>query len=232
MGVGMAIMIHHSPPCLQDIFHRGLVPCTPRKLQKGEFLWRSDDSHPYCYLIGSGLIKLCVQTADGRERTLLFYTRGAFFGIQYWSGAKKTYTSAIAMLPTSLYAAEPERVSDFILASPQLARALTGYLVHHIYAEAREIVDFSSSNTDEKLAALLVILAEEYLQGRRGEALIPLKNDELANLVGACRNSVYNVLCSFQKRNLVRKQRGHVAIIDVDRLRDFQRALKAGDCVD
>lgn len=219
----MAILIRdESPPCLQDIFHRKLIPCTPRTLRKGESLWRDNEPHPYCYFIRSGLIKLCAVTAAGREMALFFYTRGALFGFQNLSNRRKTITAAVAMLPTTLYAAEFSAVYALISGNPRYQRALTEYLFCHMLAEAREIVDVNSSDTDDRLAALLVLLADEYVAAGQGEAVISLNNDELASLIGACRNSINNAVSALQKRKLIRKHRGQIEIVDLDRLRRFK----------
>lgn len=217
----MAIIIKHQPPqCLQEVFLKELVPCSLVKLQKGEFLWHPNEMHARLYLIKSGLMKISVWADDCQERTLLFYTSGSFFGLHNFTESKTTYSAAAAMLPTTLYSADSSRVHELILRTPRMTRALTDYLVHHIYAEAQEIIDFSSANTDEKLASLLVVLADKYMAG--GKMLVPLKNDELAMMVGACRNSVYNALSIFEKRKLVKKSRGRIEIVDLDRLRNFR----------
>ena len=133
-----------------------------------------------------------------------------------------THSAASAMLPTTLYAADASKLYDLILRSPQMTRALTDYLVHHIYAVAQEIIDYSSADTDEKLASLLVILADKYIVEEQGKMLVPLKNEELAMIVGACRNSVYNALSIFEQRKLVKKSRGRIEIVDLNRLRSFR----------
>jgi CRP-like cAMP-binding protein len=227
MGTGMPIMIKcQAPRCLQDIFYKKLVPCTLRHLRKGEFIWRAKEAHRYCYLIGSGLIKLYVVTDDGREKTLFFYTGGAVFGFQNLSNIRMTITNAVAMLPTTLHAADFSNFYELIADSREYSRAMTEYLFYHMTADVQEMVDISLSNADERLAALLVILADEYLKSERGELLIPLNNDELASMVGACRNSVYNVLSSFQKQNLIIKHRSKVEIVDLDRLRGIQKGRR------
>jgi CRP-like cAMP-binding protein len=223
----MPVMIkHEAPSCLQDIFRKELVPCTSRLLRKGELLWHDKEPHRYCYLIRTGLIKLYVVTAEGREKTLFFYTNGTLLGFQNLSNVKQTITAAAAMLPTTLYATDFARFYGFILNDYKYTRALTEYLFYHMAAEAQEIVDVSLSGADERLAALLVILAEEYLGCCQGEVLIPLNNDELAGMIGACRNSVYNALSGFQKQKLIRKHRGNVEIVDLEGLREMQETRR------
>jgi CRP-like cAMP-binding protein len=223
----MPVMIkHQAPSCLQDIFRNECVPCTSRHLRKGELLWNDKEPHQYCYLVRTGLIKLYVVTADGRENALFFYTNGTLLGFQNLSDVKQTITAAVAMLPTTLYAADFTKFYGFILNDYKYSRALTEYLFYHMAAEAQEIVDISLSGIDERLAALLVTLADEYLECRQGEVRIPLNNDELAGMIGACRNSVYNALSAFQRQKLVRKHRGNVEIVDLDRLRELQNTRR------
>lgn len=223
----MPIMIQHqkddpATSLLQDIFEKKLIPCTQRNLQKGEFLWRSGESHQYCYFIRSGMVKLFVYTADGREKDLIFHSNGTFFGFQNLSENKSAIASAVTMLPTTLYGVEFSNFYAFISHNTIYLQALTKYLWHHVAAQTHEIVDISFSNTDERLAALLVTLADSDLRSKQGEVVIPLNNDELAAMVGACRNSICNVLLQFQKKHLIRKSRGKVVIMNLAALREFQ----------
>ncbi|WP_242833937.1 helix-turn-helix domain-containing protein [Desulfitobacterium hafniense] len=87
--------------------------------------------------------------------------------------------------------------------------------------EAEEIVNISLYNTAERLAALLVLLAEEFPQNEQGYIEIPFNNEELATMVGACRNSVFNALSVFQKQKLIHKGRGRLVIADLPRLKEY-----------
>jgi CRP-like cAMP-binding protein len=89
--------------------------------------------------------------------------------------------------------------------------------------EAEEIVNLSLYNTEERLAALLVLLAKEYPKNKQGKILIPFKNEELATMVGASRNSVSNALSLFQKQKLIYKQRGSLVVNDLDRLKEYAK---------
>ncbi|WP_371361981.1 CRP-like cAMP-activated global transcriptional regulator [Sporomusa rhizae] len=206
-------------PCLREIFDRKLVPSTLRQLQKGEILWHEKERHSYCYFIKNGIIKLHVIIKDGREKALFFYTNGSLLGFQNLAENKMTVTTATAITPTTLYAVEFSQLYSFITKHHEYLSALTSYLFHHMATEAQEIVNLSLFNTMERLAGLLVLLADEYPKNEQGEVLIPINNQELAAMVGACRNSVYNALSLFQKKNIITKHRGSLIITDLDRLK-------------
>lgn len=208
-------------PSIRGIFAKKLVPCTVRHLKKGEILWREKELHQYCYLIENGMIKLHIITKDGKEKVLFYYTNGSLLGFQNLSKEKMTITTATAILPTKLYAMEFSLFYNFIQENPQYLCALTGYIFHHMAIEAEEIVNISLYSTAERLAALFVLLADEYPKNEQGEVLIPFKNEELAAMVGACRNSVSNALSVFQKQKLICKQRGNLIVTDLDRLREY-----------
>ncbi len=210
-------------PSIREIFAKKLVPCTVRHLKKGEILWHDKELHEYCYLIENGMIKLHVITKDGREKALFYYAQGSLFGFQNLSKEKLTMTTATAILPTTLYAVEFSLFFTFITETPQYLCALTTYIFHHMAIEAEEIVNLSLYNTEERLAALLVLLAKEYPKNKQGKILIPFKNEELATMVGASRNSVSNALSLFQKQKLIYKQRGSLVVNDLDRLKEYAK---------
>ncbi|BAE85538.1 cyclic nucleotide-binding domain protein [Desulfitobacterium hafniense DP7] len=206
---------------IQEIFKNELIPCTVRHLPKGEILWHDKEPHPYSYFIINGIIKLHVVTKEGREKALFYYTNGSLLGFQNLAKEKRTITTATAILPTSLYACEFSLLYTFVMNNPQYFAAFTSYIFHHMAVEAEEIVNISLYNTAERLAALLVLLAEEFPQNERGYIEIPFNNEELATMVGACRNSVFNALSVFQKQKLIHKGRGRLVIADLPRLKEY-----------
>ncbi|WP_434511402.1 Crp/Fnr family transcriptional regulator [Desulfitobacterium sp. AusDCA] len=206
---------------IQEIFTKQLVPCTVKHLKKDEILWYEKEPHLYSYLIINGIIKLHVITREGREKALFYYTNGSLLGFQNLAKEKTTITAATAILPTSLYACEFSLLYAFIMDNPEYLSALTSYIFHHMAVEAQEIVNISLYNTAERLAALLVLLAEEFHQKEQCNIVIPFNNEELATMVGACRNSVSNALSVFQKQNLIYKQRGGLIIADLPQLKEY-----------
>lgn len=208
-------------PSLREIFVRKLVPCTVHHLQKGEILWGENEEHQYCYLVEKGMIKLHVINREGKEKTLFYYTNGSILGFQNLSKNKLTITTATAMLPSKLYAIEFSILYDFIQSNPRYMCALTSYIFHHMAVEAEEIVNISMYSTAERLAELFVILAEEYSQKETDEVVIPFNNEELAAMIGACRNSVSNAISLFNKENLIRKQRGSLIVTNLKGLKEY-----------
>ncbi|HHY28000.1 MAG TPA: Crp/Fnr family transcriptional regulator [Desulfitobacterium dehalogenans] len=208
-------------PSIRGIFSNKLIPCSVRQLREGEILWHDNEPHPYCYLIERGMIKLHVINRDGKEKVLFYYTNGSLLGFQSLSKEKMTMTTATAILPTRLYVTEFALFYNFILENPEYLSALTSYIFHHMAIEAEEIVNISIYNTAERLAALFVLLAEEYPVNSSGEVVIPFKNEDLAAMIGACRNSVSNALSAFNKDELIVRQRGSVIITDLKRLKEY-----------
>ncbi len=210
-----------SPSCIQDIIIQQLVPSTKCNLTEGEILWHENEYHPYTYFVKKGMVKLHLITREGREKSLFYYTTGAWFGFQGLNEGKMTITTATAILPTTLYKVEFALLYAYIKNHPEYLSALTNYVFHHMVLEAQEIVNISLYNTAERLNVLLVHLAEEYQEEGQNRVLIPLSNEEIGNMVGASRNSVSSAISALREQKLVRKQRGGLIITDLKRLKEY-----------
>lgn len=208
---------------ISGVFTEQLVPYTVRKLKKNEILWHDNERHQYCYFVKNGLLKLYVIDKDGREKALFYYTKGSLLGFQSLSKEKVTMTTAEAILPTTLYAIEFSLLFDLIAVTPECLNGLISYIFHHMAVEAQEIVNISLYNTAERLAALLVILADEYQEKRSSKMLIPFKNEELGAMVGASRNSISNALSVFHSQGMIRKHRGGLLITDLEQLKNYSQ---------
>lgn len=210
-------------PCIKDIFTQRLVPFKIKKLEKGELLWAENEEHLDSYFIQNGIIKLHTSTKDGREKTLFYYRNGSLLGFQNFSPSKATITTATAILSTTLYAVESSLFYTFVTEHPQYLSAFTSYIFHHMAVAAQEIANISLYNTAERLNDLLVLLAEECRGNGYGKIVVPFNNEELATMVGACRNSVSSALSVLQKQKLICKGKGNLTIIDLKRLREYAK---------
>lgn len=211
-------------PSIRDIFTQKLIPFTVKNMEKGEILWYENENHNYSYYVESGIIKLHATTQEGREKALFFYTTGSLLGFQNFAKDKKTITVATAVLPTKLYAVQFDLFYKFIAENSQYLSALIEYIFHHMNIETQEIVNISFYNTTERLAALLVFLSDDYSKKEGiGKTFIPLNNDELGNMVGACRNSISRALSVFQNQNMIHKKRGGLIITDLNSLKEFAK---------
>lgn len=208
-------------PCIQDIFTQQLVPFSVKKLQKGEPLWEENEVHPYSYFIQSGMIKLHSGTKNGREKTLFYYKKGSLLGFQNLAPNKTTITTATAILPSTVYVVEFSPFYTFIIEHPQYLSALTSYIFHHMSVSALEVVNLSLYNTVDRLARLLVLLAEESTPNRNNQLVLSFNNEELATMVGSCYNSVSSALSTLQKQKLINKRRGNLIITDLVGLRNY-----------
>lgn len=211
-------------PSIRDIFTQKLIPFTVKNMEKGEILWHENENHIYSYFIESGIIKLHATTREGREKALFFYTSGSLLGFQNLAKDKKTITVATTIVPTKLYAVRFDLFYQFITENPHYLSAFTEYIVHHMNIETQEIVNISFYNTTERLAALLVLLSDDYSKKEvMDKILIPLNNDELGNMVGACRNSISRTLSVLQNQNMIYKKRGGLVITDLNSLKEFAK---------
>ena len=103
----------------------------------------------------------------------------------------------------------PEPSTGIIALLAASVRRLNGQLVDALYLPA-----------ELRVRKRLAELALTYAQGG-GETVIPLRQEDIADLAGTSRATVNRVLREEAKRGTVRLTRGHTAVLDRVRLLDL-----------
>jgi DNA-binding transcriptional regulator YhcF (GntR family) len=98
------------------------------------------------------------------------------------------------------------------------------YLFEMLASQAREAVNASLYPVLQRLAALLMVLAEE--QGSlEPPALIPYSNQELAEILGVHRNSVANAIASLKAAGCVEKKNNGLIIVYFGKLKNIAKGM-------
>ena len=109
------------------------------------------------------------------------------------------------------------------MRNPRVERVLSALLADRVDALSRRLVETMYESLDRRVYRRLVELAESYgLQD--GKATIPLSQAHLADLVGATRPSVNQVLQRLADQNVVALSRQRIEVRDAAALaRRFRR---------
>ena len=171
-------------------------------LRRGETLFNEGDPGDRLYILLSGKIKLGHASMDGRENLLAVLGPGEVVGELTLFDPGPRSTTATAVAPTELLALEHNQLMSFIETHPALAKDMLRALAQRLRRTNVALADRFGSTTEDGVH-------------------VPhdLTQEELAQLVGASRETVNKSLAEFVSRGWIRLEGRAVTLLDVDRLR-------------
>jgi len=194
---------------------------SPSHLERGDVLFHEGDQGDRLYVIGEGKIKLGRSSSDGRENLVAILGPGEMFGeLSLFDPGPRTMT-ATAVAETQLLGLGNDSLTGLLTGRPEVAKALLAALAQRLRRTNEHLADLVFTDVPGRVAKALLDLAERF--GRPVEEGVMVSHDltqeELAQLVGASRETVNKALADFAGRGWLKLEARAVLLLDVDRLR-------------
>ncbi|TJZ75524.1 Crp/Fnr family transcriptional regulator [Chitiniphilus eburneus] len=173
------------------------------------------------YAVLRGRLKVSRHTEDGREATLCILEAGEVFGeIAMLDGGVRS-ASVEALESCELLVLHRDAVMGYLESHPKVMRQLIAALCERLRAADNLLQDILFLNLPERLGKMLRQLGDAHGSTEAdGSILIDLKltQQELANLVGASRESVNKQLNAWVEQGWVALEHGYIRLRQVDSL--------------
>ncbi|ERH18599.1 MAG: Crp/Fnr family transcriptional regulator [Actinomyces graevenitzii] len=198
---------------------RGMMSQTT--LRRGEVLFNEGDSGDRLYILLTGKVKLGHTSVDGRENLLAVLGPGEVVGELTLFDPGPRSTTATAVATTELLALEHNQLMGFIDSHPTLAKDMLRALAVRLRRTNIALADLVFSDVPGRVAKALLDLAERFGAPTEDGIHVPhdLTQEELAQLVGASRETINKSLAEFVSRGWIRLEGRAVTLIDVERLK-------------
>jgi CRP-like cAMP-binding protein len=172
-------------------------------------------------VIAEGKIKLGATSGDGRETLLGLLGPGEMFGeLSLFDPGPRTAT-ATALTDAVVLGVGHEDLRPWLAGRPEVAASLLKALAARLRRTNEAMADLVFSDVPGRVAKALLDLGAKFGEDS-GDGVIHVTHDltqeELAQLVGASRETVNKALADFQSRGWVRVEQRGVDLLDVERL--------------
>jgi len=194
---------------------------TASHLERGDILFREGDRGDRLYVIGEGKIKLGRTSVDGRENLLAVLGPGEMFGeLSLFDPGARTAT-ATAVAETQLIALGHDDLNVFLAGRPEVAATLLAAMARRLRRTNESLADLVFTDVPGRVAKALLDLSSRFGRPAEDGVLVPhdLTQEELAQLVGASRETVNKALADFVTRGWIKLEARAVVLMDVERLR-------------
>ena len=189
-------------------------------LPRGDRLFDEGDAGDRLYVILEGKIKLTRAAADGRENLLSVLGPGEMFGELSLFDPRPRTASAVAVTDARLAALAHESLRSWLTGRPDVAMHLLQALAQRLRRTNDVMADLVFTDVPGRVAKALLDLADRFgeLQPEGLQVHHDLTQEELAQLVGASRETVNKALADFAARGWLQLSAKSVLILDADRL--------------
>ena len=190
-------------------------------LDRGERLFAEGDAGDKLYIILGGKIKLTKAAPDGRENLLSVHGPGEMFGeLSLFDPIPRT-SSATAVTATRLAGLTHEDLRTWLSTRPEVAIHLLQALAQRLRRINDVKADLVFTDVPGRVAKALLDLSDRFgvLTPDGVQVNHDLTQEELAQLVGASRETVNKALADFAARGWIQLSAKSVLLVDTDRLR-------------
>jgi CRP-like cAMP-binding protein len=197
-----------------------LKSMTEIALSRGDALFHEGDPGDALYVVVEGKIKLGRSSGDGRENLTAVLGPGDMFGeLSLFDPGPRTST-ATALTSTRLLALGHTELQPWLSTRPEVARALLRAMARRLRRTNETLADLVFSDVPGRVAKALLQLAQRFGSQEAGLLRVThdLTQEEIAQLVGASRETVNKALADFAARGWLRLEGKSVLILEPDRL--------------
>ena len=190
-------------------------------LSRGERLFAEGDEGDRLYVVLDGKIKLTRAAPDGRENLLSVVGPGEMFGELSLFDPRPRTASATAITDAHLAALAHDKLLIWLTGRPEVALHLLRALAQRLRRANDVMADLVFTDVPGRVAKQLLDLADRFGQQQPDGLHVnhDLTQEELAQLVGASRETVNKALADFVTRGWIQLSARSVVLLDTDRLR-------------
>jgi CRP/FNR family cyclic AMP-dependent transcriptional regulator len=173
------------------------------------------------YIVLHGTVKIHVQQADGRDVILSILGSGDLLGEMSLIDSVGRSASVTTLEDSLLLWMGKETFHELLDAHPAVARNLVRILSARVRLSDQLIQALASLDVYGRVARQLLAFGEKYgrLTNEGLQIRISFTQGDMADLVGASRKRVNQVMVSFKEQGLITLDKGgHILILDRDGL--------------
>lgn len=193
----------------------------PRRFAREEVVFHEGDLADSVHLIGSGRLAVRVSAPGGEVVTLNILTPGDYFGelsLLREKASRRRTATLVALEPAETLALSAAAFHAVCDRHPKVEQLVVSLLAERVEELSQRLLEALYVGVDRRVYRRLLDLAEIY--GSPAQAtMIPLRQDHLADLAGATRPTVNQVLQKLATQGVVELHRGRIEVLDVVALR-------------
>jgi CRP-like cAMP-binding protein len=181
-----------------------------KTVEKGELFLLEGEWSDYLYFLIGGLVKVYKTSTNGKEQILHVAPPGESLNDVSTFDGGPNQASMVAMTPVHLYGVRKEDLIKILHDHQRIYLNILKALAYRIRRDSNLVGELSSSQAMARLAKLLLgkYAGEELTVG------LWLTQQDMANMIGTCREVVNRSLKVMEEKGAIRLGRHRVIVLD------------------
>ncbi len=174
-----------------------------RQYKRGDILYQEGNRISGFFCVNSGVIKVFKTGFDGKEQIIRFAKKGDIIAYRSVLSNELACTSAKVIEDCQVCFIPSEILIQFIKTNSAYSLELLKLACHELGEANSFITDIAQKTVRERLAEILLLLANDFGLDEENFLKVSLTREELANIVGTATESVIRLLSEFKSDKLV-----------------------------
>jgi len=193
---------------LNETLHKKSVPA-------GTNMITAEQPGEVVYILLEGTVKILIEQLDGREVILAFLGAGDTVGEMSLVDSSGRSANVMTMEKCTFLWMDKKTFSELLKHVPEFAQNLVKLLASRLRMANEQIQSLSSLDVAGRLARQLLAFSERYGLEEEEGTRIPLRltQTDLAELVGASRERVNQVMVDFRQRGFLSVDSTHRILV-------------------
>ncbi len=190
------------------------------RFPRGTTIFNEGEPGDRLYIIIDGKVKLARHSSDGRENLLTIMGPSDMFGeLSIFDPGPRT-SSAVCVTEVTAASMNSDLLHRWIDDHPDISAQLLRMLARRLRRTNNSLADLIFTDVPGRVAKALLQLANRFgtQEGPNLRVTHDLTQEEIAQLVGASRETVNKALAEFAHRGWIRLEGKSVVICDTERL--------------
>ena len=190
------------------------------RFPRGTTIFNEGEPGDRLYIIIDGKVKLARHSSDGRENLLTIMGPSDMFGeLSIFDPGPRT-SSAVCVTEVTAASMNSDLLHQWIDDHPGISAQLLRMLARRLRRTNNSLADLIFTDVPGRVAKALLQLANRFgtQEGPNLRVTHDLTQEEIAQLVGASRETVNKALAEFAHRGWIRLEGKSVVICDTERL--------------
>lgn len=181
----------------------------------GSSLFTHGDPGDALYIVESGSVEICMYSEGGKKLSLNVMRPPDVFGeIAALDGGARTANATI-LEPATLLKFKRSHIVSAIRAHPETAVDLIEILCQRLRWVTQQVEDLAMLDIESRLANRLAILHRKFADPK---GVLHLSQQEIADFLGATRESINKILQRWRTEGIVTLTRGSIRVAQPERL--------------
>jgi CRP-like cAMP-binding protein len=197
---------------------------TRRYYSRGSHIFSPGDPGVSVYMVQEGKVKIYTLTEEGQEVAYWYCHSGEMFGLAEVCGEEARTCFAEAVIETAVVEIPHDCLKVLIGNNPLFAQQVIKVLGARLRQACDTIKELATADVPSRLAHLLVKLAQISGSPHPGGGLAiddRLTHQELANMIGASRQTVTETLNRFKEEGIIAVEGRKIVLTHPERFAAF-----------